>query len=169
MTTDTMERADMSKTQEEPKGKTIVAAPTVPATTSMAVEYTNSGVPTLWEKGGGMTNTGDATVIAGPDGGPKVPFYVRRRGSLSNSTHAQIPVEAGDLVVEARHHRGDFDLRVYRIDAVVRGEAQARLAHRFVLGQWDTVPSGRVMDAVRAAEEKACCYHCREPFYVRED
>lgn len=166
MTTDTMEvKLGMDKTQE-PKGKTIVAVPVIQATTVLTTDTTVTGAPALWERGGGLTNTGSATVIAGPDGAPKIPEYVRGRGSLANSHHARFAVAVGDIVVEADHHRQDFDIRVWRIDAIGQDGAQARLAHRFVMGKWDAVPGACVMNAVRAAEEKALCYHCREPHYA---
>ena len=152
----------------EPKGKTIVAAEEIVPVTRMSVEYSGE-VPCLWERGGGMTTTGKAVVVAGPEGDPKPAEYVRRRGSLSNADHARIPVAPGDLVVTTEHHRGDCDTRVYRIAEIALGQARATLIHRFVLGRWDTEPTPGILNAVRAAEGKSRCYHCREPFYIEKE
>ena len=37
----------------------------------MDLTISKKGFPCLWERGGGMTKTGDATVIAGASGEPK--------------------------------------------------------------------------------------------------
>lgn len=37
----------------------------------MNLTISKKGFPCLWERGGGMTKTGDATVIAGASGEPK--------------------------------------------------------------------------------------------------
>jgi hypothetical protein len=55
----------------------------------------------LWEAGGGLTNTGRATIIADKNGRPKHPIYVRGAGSLSCGEHALIPIEPGDYVIKA--------------------------------------------------------------------
>jgi hypothetical protein len=60
------------------------------------IEKTKKGYPALWERGGGYTNTGVATIIAGKGGQPKRAIYIRQRGPLANDDHALIPVEVGD-------------------------------------------------------------------------
>ena len=65
-------------------------------------------LPALWERGGGMTNTGGATIICGPQGRPKRPVYIRRAGHLACDDHALFVVRPGDHVIRASHHRGDF-------------------------------------------------------------
>jgi len=42
----------------------------------------------MWEKGGGMSNTGFATVICGPNGSPLKPLFIATRGTLACSKHA---------------------------------------------------------------------------------
>lgn len=79
------------------------------------IERSRSGIPCAWEKGGGYTNTGEAVIVAGKDGLPKKSIYVRQRGELANAEHALIPVEVGDYVIEADHHRKDFHISLMRI------------------------------------------------------
>lgn len=79
------------------------------------IEKTKKGFPALWECGGGYTNTGEATIIAGKDGQPKKAIYVRRRGHLANSEHALVILEVGDYVISASHHRKDFNIYIYKI------------------------------------------------------
>lgn len=132
------------------------------------VEKTKKGYPALWESGGGMTNTGHATIITTPDGGPKKPVYIRRRGTLSCGDHALFIVEVGDLVIEAGHHRLDFEVAVYRIEAIDGKEARLSLLHEFSRGEWDVEPPASIMEAVEAAKEKATDYHCRRPYWIKE-
>jgi hypothetical protein len=79
------------------------------------IERSKSGIPCIWEKGGGYTNTGEATIVAGKNGLPKKAIYIRQRGELANAEHALMPVEIGDYVIEANHHRKDFYISVMKI------------------------------------------------------
>ena len=79
------------------------------------IERTKRGYPAYWEAGGGFTNTGEATIIANKDGQPKEAIYVRRRGQLANSNHALVILEVGDYIVEADHHREDFEIGIYKV------------------------------------------------------
>ena len=123
------------------------------------------GLPCLWEKGGGQTNTGEATLIAAPDGAPKRAIYVRRSGSLANEEHALIPISVGDLVVEAEHHREDFTIKISQITSI-RDEAELSTLYAFDLGEWDVGPPSELTTLIEAAQDKATCYHCREPHYI---
>lgn len=132
-----------------------------------SIEITKSGLPAAWEKGGGMSNTGYAQIIAGPNGQPKKPVYIRRRGSLANGDHALFIVAPGDIIVQASHHRKDFDIGVYRI---VKIDLEERVAFidmliSFGMGEWDGDPAP-FQAAIDAAMEKATCYHCRSPHYI---
>lgn len=127
------------------------------------------GIPCLWERGGGYSNTGAATVIANPSGLPKRPLYIRRSGSLACAEHALIPIRPGDLVVRASHHRYDYHIRVFRIEKIREDadEVELVLINEFDQGEWteDYFPEA----AVDAAKRKAACYHCRGPFFVAHD
>jgi hypothetical protein len=79
------------------------------------IEKTKKGFPAFWEKGGGYTNTGEATIIANKDGQPKKAIYVRRRGHLANENHALVILEVGDYIIKANHHRKDFEIEIYKV------------------------------------------------------
>jgi hypothetical protein len=81
----------------------------------MIIERTKQGYPAYWEGGGGHRNTGDATIISGKDGQPKKAIYIRTRGSLANANHALVILEVGDYIIEANHHREDFNIYIYKI------------------------------------------------------
>ena len=137
------------------------------------IEKTKKGYPAFWESGGGYTNTGEATIIAGKDGQPKKTIYIRRRGSLANEEHALIPIEVGDYIIEANHHRGDFEIQIFRITGFEEEERETfaivEQINYFSQNEWDTELPPYLEAAVEAAMEKATCYHCREPHYVKTE
>ena len=133
---------------------------------TVKIERTKKGLPAMWESGGGYTNTGDAVIIANGDGTAKRPVYIRHRGSLACENHALFVVKPGDLVVEASHHRRDFEVRVWCIDQILEEEARLNLLHEFSKGEWDKEPPAYLEQAIQAAMKKATCYHCREPHFI---
>lgn len=136
------------------------------------IEKTKKGYPAYWEAGGGYTNTGEATIIASGDGQPKKAVYVRRRGFLANAQHALIILEVGDYIVEANHHRGDFEIGIYRIQSFEVKEEETHAVveqvNRFEQNEWDAELPVSLKAAVQAAMEKATCYHCREPHFITQ-
>jgi len=82
---------------------------------SIEVALTKSGLFAAWESGGGMTNTGTATIIANQDGSPKKPVFVRTGGHLSNSDHALFIVRERDVIIKVSRHRDDIDLKILEI------------------------------------------------------
>lgn len=134
------------------------------------VDKTKKGFPALWECGGGHTNTGYATIIAGKGGQPKKAVYVRCRGSLACEHHALVILEVGDHIIEANHHRRDFDISISKIlgfeDKQGEKFAIVKQINCFSMGEWDVELSAHLQAAVQAAMEKATCYHCREPHFI---
>jgi hypothetical protein len=150
------------------------------------IERTKKGFPALWESGGGYSNTGKATIIAGPNGEKKAPLYIRQRGPLACANHALFIVHEGDTVIQSSHHRGDFHHEICRIVAIRGDEAELEWIAEFYRGQWDTGPLGQKLEAdlarmaagepptmelsiaVQMAESKATAYHCRNVYYCLE-
>lgn len=132
------------------------------------IERTKKGHPALWESGGGYSNTGEATIIAGPNGEKKTPLYIRQRGPLACAHHALFVVHEGDMVIEAEHHRRDFEIRIWHIDQILKEEARLTLIYEYSRGEWDAELPAFLEAAVQAAVEKATCYHCREPHFITE-
>lgn len=143
------------------------------------IERTKKGLPALWESGGGYSNTGEATIIAGKNGEAKQPIYIRRRGQLACCRHALVILEVGDYIIVAFHHREDFEIEIYRVLDFdeVKEEMYAVMEHIncrynmehincFGMGEWDAELPASLEAAVQAAMEKATCYHCREPHFI---
>ena len=135
------------------------------------VDKTKKGYPAYWEAGGGYTNTGEATIIAGKGGQPKKSVYIRGRGELANSEHALIILEVGDYIIEANHHRRDFFIEITKVlgfeDKQESKFAIVEQVNCFSDGEWDKELPAYLEQAVRTAMEKATCYHCREPHFIR--
>lgn len=131
------------------------------------IETTKKGFPALWECGGGYSNTGEATIIAGKDGQPKKAIYVRSKGELANSKHALVILEVGDYIIFANHHRKDFEIEIYKILDFEEDTAVVEQVNRFSMGKWDAGLPAYLQSAVEAAKEKATCYHCREPHFIK--
>lgn len=136
------------------------------------IEKTKKGYPAMWERGGGFTNTGVATIIANENGKPKKAVYVRQRGPLANENHALIVLEVGDYIVEADHHREDFEISVLKVLGFEeKGEemyAVVEQVNYFSNGEWEVELPAFLETPVRASMQKATCYHCREPHYIAE-
>ena len=141
----------------------------------MYIERTKKG-PAMWEKGGGLSECGEVTIIANKDGRPKKPI---RRGCLANCRHALILIEEGDYIINAFHNMEDFSISIYKVVGfeVFKGEeyavaeycnGKADMEHQICYGmpEWDEPLPAFLEDAVQAAMEKATCYHCREPHFA---
>jgi len=142
------------------------------------------------ESGGGNTNTGRATIICSPSGNAPVPLYIPKKGDLCNGVHAVIPVGYHNYIIDATHHRGDFQIVVRKIysleERIFPSEeipsnvrchevspgmssvmwADTYVVHTFDNGEWDVNPLEYLSAAIDAAMGKAQDYHCREPWYV---
>jgi len=130
------------------------------------VEFTESGKPALWECGGGLSSTGNANIITGPDGEPLKPYYIQMHGDLANGNHALVPAIVGGCVIFARHYGGDFFVTIYRIDRIEGDYAYLTKINEFSQTEWDEELNEKFALAVDAAKRKAMAYHCRSPFYV---
>lgn len=138
-------------------------------TQTLRIERSRSGIPALWEEGGGRSNTGWARLIADQDGRPKKAIYVRRRGQLACAEHALVPIRKDDIVVEADHHRYDYTVKVYRIVQIREDEATLSLIADFDQGEWVPQLPVHLNDVVQAAMDKAADYHCRTPYWIRNE
>jgi len=117
-----------------------------------------SGLPCLWENGGGLSNTGHAQVIADHNGYPKRPICVRTHGDLACGNHALIPVREGDHIVTAKRYHDKVALTVERITAIDQDTAT-------VVSEQEPI----CYDAIAAAIAKASDYHCRSAKYIKQN
>lgn len=134
------------------------------------ISKSKRGIPCLWERGGGYSNTGEAQLICDKNGWQKKAIYIKKSGSLACVEHALIPVRENDVVVRASHHRGDFSIEVFQIKSIQEEEANLELINSFSRGEWDDSQDyWHEAPVVEAAMNKATCYHCREAFFIKED
>lgn len=122
------------------------------------IEISKKGIPCLWESGGGWSNTGYATVIAGTHGEAKKAIYVRTHGNLACDDHALIPVKVGDYVINAEHNRKEENIEVYQITGI---NLDDKIAEAVAVEKIPTY----LQDAVDACVAKSYDYHCRTPYY----
>jgi hypothetical protein len=134
----------------------------------MRIVRTKSGLPALWEEGGGYTSTGFARLIAGPNGEKLRPIYTRTRGHLACGEHALFVIKPGYLVVEASRGR-DPEIAIYRIEGFNEDEAKVTRLHHWSMGEWDVPPPAHLEPLIKAAKAKARDYHCRSPYWLREE
>jgi len=140
------------------------------------IERTKTGLPAVWEAGGGYTNTGWARVVANSEGGPGNPLYIRRRGELANSDHALVHITPGSYIIEADHHREDFKIEILRVvkipvdpDDPGYGKVTVERVAIYDQGEWDVQPPAILDEAIEAVKRKATEYHCRRPVFISEE
>jgi len=134
----------------------------------MYIEKTKSGLPALWECGGGMTNSGHSQIIAGFDGRKKTPIYIRTKGPRALENHALFIIENSDIVITVDRVRDDYSIwvkKIIEID-VEKNEATVVNEYHYYNGEWDHEPIELYKAAIDAAVEKSNCYHCRGPHYA---
>ena len=121
------------------------------------VEFSKSGLPCMWESGGGSTNTGGSKIICGPNGSPKKAIYIPRGGHLSNGEHALIPITVGDIIIFHTYDRKGEETEILKIKKIVGEKAYTETIEM----------KDCYKNAVEAAIKKAHIYHCREAVYVK--
>lgn len=137
----------------------------------------------LYERGGynPRTKKGYAIIICTPDGKPKKAIAIRNE---ENNRHALIPVEKGDICIEAtKDDRSEVfqgevcinlwvvnEINVFESDGNILGDADVVLMNNRSFGTWQQEdPSTRVLDkAIEAATQKCETPNCGEPMYVQK-
>lgn len=138
------------------------------------VGKTKSGLPCLWERGGGCSNTGNARIICRADGSKKVAIAT---GNNSNNNHALFVLHDGDLIISVfDSKRGmEIDVSEVKLSAVkddlwcdyyrAYKDVDFETVMTYNNCEWDKEPSAGVEEAIQAAVNKVHCYHCREPYW----
>ena len=121
------------------------------------LEFSKTGLPCMWESGGGATNTGGAKIICSANGLPKKAIYIPRGGHLSNGEHALIPVTVGDIIIFHSHDRKGGETEILKIKKIVGEKAYTETVEM----------QDCYKNAVEAAVKKSHIYHCREAVYVK--
>lgn len=131
----------------------------------MKLQLSPNGRPVLYEQGGGASNTGRATIIAGPAGEALAPHWI---GQRAHGPHAAFRPRAGLFLVQFRYARTEGDTAlIERITALDGAEATTELVARLQQGEWEPELPSCLTAAVEAARRKSQCYHCRHAHYVR--
>jgi len=136
----------------------------------MKVARSRSGLPTVSEAGGGYTNTGSATIVAGPGGEKVRPLFVPSRGYACQE-HAVFVARPGMLIIQACRSREGTTVEVSRIEHIGTQGAPDELVLVRVGGRsrGDTDAAVAALnEAMDAAAGKAGCYHCRQAHYVEQ-
>ena len=130
------------------------------------IARTKTGKPTVCEHGGGMTNTGSATVIAGKDGERLAPLFVPK--GYCNGTHAEFIARVGMYIVEASRSRNGESATAWKIKAIGKpGKKDDLIAERVAVYENGDGNFPEFLEAAKdAALEKSRCYHCRKPHYI---
>lgn len=151
------------------------------ANATVFFELTGSHRPALWEQGGSTGKSGQAIVIAGPNGEKLRPFFVNSSGHLECGSHALLPLDDYGHVVEVDWHSGEVEgckgpMQVYRIriQQIIHKDIEEGVAITDVIfdqsGVAPDVEAYRdlphLVDAIREAVAKANCYRCRKTFYA---
>lgn len=113
------------------------------------------------EDGGGMTNTGYATVVCGLAGKMLKPYFTPRGGHLSNGTHGYFSVPKGIVTVDSSKKEEMVSIQKHLIN--VSKETVSLKTEEIWSGYPKELPIylEKYKAAVDAAYEKANCYHCR--------
>jgi hypothetical protein len=118
-----------------------------------------------WEFGGGMTNTGKATVICGMDGKKIKPKKIFTTGHLSNKIHAEFETVFGHVITSTKS--GAISVIYYQL-AFVHDSISVQVKKVWE-GPVLLVPNkfSCLQMAIGTAYKKANTFHCREAMYVR--
>lgn len=127
-----------------------------------------SGLPCLWESGGGFTNIGNSFIITNHEGKKKQPIYIRRSGELACGDHALIPIQKGDYGISVYRGRSEYDVYIYEFNNIniENKTVDCNVINKFSEGEWDSDPDLKFKEAVESAKAKSRDYHCRSPYYV---
>ncbi len=127
-----------------------------------------TGLPVIAENGGGMTNTGNATIICGAYGEALKPLFIPR--GYSNGEHALFVAKPGMYVVFASYDRSGESVSINRIvnigTDVNLDEVVLEKVYEYENGDGN-IPS-EFDEAAEAALDKSKDYHCRQVWYIAE-
>ena len=129
----------------------------------MKAEKSTTGKFILSESGGGLSNRGGSRIICGSSG-EKLPALFIPKG-YANGDHAWFHLKPGMVVIEAGRSRGGESVEVCTVTAIA-DNGDVTLKKIGYLENGDGNIPKRFDAAVKAALDKASCYHCREPHFA---
>lgn len=136
---------------------------------SVKITKSGSGLPCLWESGGGLSSRGSATLITKRDGSKPQSVFIPRSGHLACGEHALIPVHPGYGVINIHVGHGHLEGGTIGVIREITDEsATVEVVASFRLGEWDSPVPDAVKPALEAAVAKASCHHCRSVHWAEE-
>jgi len=142
------------------------------------------GLPAYRESGGGMSNTGEATLVAWKNWEKKKAIYERSKWHLSNENHALFVLNKGDIILNiTRQDNNDWgnNLTLDRVVSLNPQEEKAKVENVIdtqyeekkkgdraviTIKDWDKIDDS-LSDLISAAYNKVNCYHCRNSHYSK--
>ena len=137
---------------------------TVGSTISIDVQLSKTGISCLYESGGSMSNIGEATIMCNKDYNKKKAIYIFTKGDIACKEHAIIPVDINDHVIYVERHNNTCNVYDFKIVSIIDNKA--------TLVVYDCITVGtdyNVNHAIEAAIAKSLDYHCRQPYYIRNN
>lgn len=131
---------------------------------SFKITRSRTGLPVVSEHGGGATNSGSSTIIAGENGEALKPLFVPR-GSCGGD-HALFVAKKGMWIIQASHGRNYEDVFCYQVKSIQKDDVLCKLVYVYENGDGD-IPDW-LQDAASAALKKSHAYHCRYACYIKE-
>lgn len=131
---------------------------------------TRKGYPAMWESGGAMMNSANATIVGGFNFNKLTPVFIKDVGSNACASHALFIVEEGYKIgLGESGADGEFHLTIWVIDRITKehnGEFTASLTQIY-----NSLVDGDYIDSefdpmASALKKKLMMFHCSEPIYL---
>ena len=136
----------------------------------LQLTVSRQGVPCLWESGGSLTTTGESFLIGTNEARPKKSLFIQKKGNLSCSIHALIPVQRGDILIHCIHNDGKFTIYINTIIGIYLNSddsyCETMTIYKYQDDAWDKQPADFLSIMINKAKTKALDYHCRAACYV---
>ena len=130
------------------------------------IPLTSNNNPAYWESGGSTRNAGCATIVTDRIYQKLRPLYIKRKGMLSNSNHALLPLRRGYKVIKVWHHRNDYEIAILEVLRIIGNVAEFQVISTFSCDTQRGWENTLYAEAVKAAIDKANTYHCKVPYYI---
>lgn len=135
---------------------------------NVALVLSKSGIPCLWESGGGYSNTGNACCIAKGDGSKLVPIFIRNVGQLACNNHALFAIRVGNCICKVARSGNDYEVMLYKVVRLWTDNNGAPFAECILIGSeldGESDISSEYKLFVEATKLKSRTYHCRVPMW----
>jgi hypothetical protein len=128
----------------------------------------------IWESGGSYTNTGSAIIVCGIDGQKLIPKFIPSSGHLACASHAMFLAYEDEpiMAIEVYRHRDESHISLIEIINGIEKEIwDCDYDGTGIENLWNMIPNKyeRFSEVIGVALDKSYDYHCRTPYYIREN